>query len=192
MGVKKLVFPRLGSELKYDWFEKVRLDSKFFVFMILITLPLFFFKSFGIIFLLIVSTIAVSYLAQKMKLKKFGVELVTFTTVVTGVSFGALPGAVVGVLLMIIHHIITKRIGFYWVIVMPVFGLIGALAGIYPHANLFVLGIGLTLFSHLVYIIFQKIMFKSSGKYLFYLALNLLFNAVLFHNFAKIVVNLTI
>ena len=184
MGSKKFAFPRLGSELKSDWIDRIKLNPKVFVFIPIVVIFAFFFRQFSAALILIILTIAVSYLAQKMKLKKFGIELVTFTTVVTGVSFGALPGAIVGISLMAIHHIITRRVGLYWIIVMPVFGAIGALASMFSNTNLLVLGVGLTLFSHVMYIAFQKAVFKSSAKYMFYVILNVLFNGFLFYRAA--------
>ncbi len=188
MGFKKFILPRLGSEHNEDWAQKIKFNPKLLAIIPIIAIPTFIFKSFMIIISLIALTIAVSYFGQKTKLKKFGLELATFTTIITGISFGALPGALIGMILIAIHNILTRRINPYWIIVMPTFGLIGALASLYSGINIFLLGLGLTIFSHFAFIMFQTVLHRFPAKYLPYFALNVLFNAFLFYRFAPLVI----
>ena len=175
-----------------DWFYKLskKFDFRYFIIIPLVTIPTFVFTKLMIVISLFAITVAVSYLGQKTQLKKFGLELATFTTILTGVSFGAIPGATAGVLLIIIHDLLTKRISTYLVAVLPTFGLLGALASIYSTANLFILGVGLTIFSHTVFIAFQTLLHRFPARYIPYFVLNVIFNALLFYNIAPTILKL--
>jgi hypothetical protein len=174
-----------------DWlleFAK-KFNPKFLLAIPIFTIPFMFYKTLMLIVLLIVATIFVSYLGSRTVLKKLGVELVTFTTVVTGVLFGMLPGIISGVVLIIIHDIITNRIHNYWVVVVPLFGVVGALAGLYPNINIILLGVGLTLFSHITFMVFQTVTRHFPVRYVPYFVLNVFLNAALFYSIAPLIVS---
>ncbi len=175
-----------------DWFEKLskEFNPKHLVVIPLVTIPTLMFTKTMIILLLFTATFAASYFGRKTKLKKFGLELATFTTIITGMTFGVIPGLLAGVLTILFHDLITGRINLYLAVVVPTFGVIGAVAGMYPHANIFVLGVGLTIFSHLIFIIFQTLLYRFPARYLPYFALNVVFNALLFYNIAPTVLKL--
>jgi len=172
-----------------DWFEKLskNFDMKYLIAIPLVTIPTFLFTKLMSILLLFAATFAVSYFGQRTKLKKFGLELATFTTIITGVSFGAIPGIIAGISTILFHDLLTGRISLYLIVVVPTFGLIGAIAGAYSHADILLLGLGLTIFSHLVFIVFQTIIHKFPARYLPYFFLNIVFNVLLFYNFAPFV-----
>ncbi|MCD6575617.1 MAG: hypothetical protein J7K73_00465 [Nanoarchaeota archaeon] len=175
-----------------DWFEKLskKFDARYLIAIPLITIPTLLFTKLMVVLLLFAATFAVSYFGQKTKLKKFGLELATFTTIITGVSFGAIPGIIAGVLTILFHDLLTGRISLYLVVVVPTFGLIGAIASVYPHTNLLVLGVGLTIFSHLIFITFQTLLHRFPARYMPYFALNVIFNALLFYNIAPTIIKI--
>lgn len=175
-----------------DWFEKLskKFDAKYLIAIPIITIPTLLFTKVMIVLLLFAVTFTVSYFGQKTKLKKSGLELATFTTIITGVSFGAIPGVLTGILTILFHDLLTGRISLYLIVVVPTFGLIGAIASAYPHTNLFILGAGLTIFSHLVFITFQTLLHKFPTRYMPYFVLNVIFNALLFYNIAPALVRI--
>lgn len=162
----------------------MKFDYRYMALIPIVTVPAFFEKSVLMIVGLIALTILFSWFASKTKLKNFGLELVTFTTIITGVMFGVLPGAVIGAALMLVHSLICGRIASYLIFLIPLFGVVGAAASLFSWVNIVVLGVGLTVFSHIAFICWQKFSGKIAFRYIPYLALNGLFNFFLFSNIA--------
>jgi hypothetical protein len=134
---------------------------------------------------LIALTIAVSLLAEKTSFKKFGLEFVTFTTVIAGFTYGAAFGFITGILLVIIHEMTTHRISGFLFYVVPVFGIVGALASIFSNVNILFLGMGLTLFSHAIFILGRTLTSRFPVAYIPYFLINVAINFVLFSTFAN-------
>ena len=137
-----------------DALEFIRKDRKRAVVFSLVIFGLVaaFFGVLGqfIIFLLIVATVAVAFFVGQFELKKFGFELVTFTTVLTGFLYGPMVGLTVGLLLVIIHFILSKSLGPYVIYCVPAMAAVGLLAG-YAAAggwfgsDIFMIGVALSL-----------------------------------------------
>jgi hypothetical protein len=155
-----------------------------------VTVPIVFAKSLFIFLLLCAATVAVSYFSQKTQLKRAGLELVTFTTVVAGVMYGIIPGAIVGIVLVVIHDLLSHRIAGYLLIVVPLFGAIGALASVFAGADIVLLGMGLTIFSHIIFVLWQSMTHRFPVTYMPYLAANVLLNFFLFKNFAPTILSI--
>ena len=162
----------------------MKFDYRFLAAIPIVTIPAIFMRSIFIAAVMIIATIMVSYFSKRTRLKKFGLELVTFTTVLIGVMFGALPGAIVGAVLILLHDVITGRIASYLLIVVPFFGVIGAIAGTFASVDIITLGVGLALLSHLVFIFSRTIAGRFPISYIPYFAFNMLFNFFLFSNVA--------
>lgn len=165
-------------------------DKRLLIAIPIVTVPAFLFTNIMIFVGLIALTIAVSYFAAKTKLKKLGLELVTFTTVIAGISYGIVPGIITGVVLVLIHDIVTHRVSTYLLWVVPVFGLMGAFASIFASTNIVMLGIGLAIFSHITFIICQTLTGRFPLTYIPYLVLNVAINFLLFSNFANSVISI--
>jgi len=150
----------------------------------LIVIPLFILREILLLVLLSIAAIAFSYFCKKYKLKRFGMELITFTTVIGGFLFGAIPGMITGIVLAMIHNIMMRRINFYWMAIIPAFGITGALAGTFTNVNIVVLGLCLTMIPHIAYIMYRTFTKRFPLTYMPYLFLNLAFNFFLFKNFS--------
>lgn len=161
-----------------------KFDKRFLIAIPIVTVPAFLFTSIMVFVGLIALTLVVSYIAAKTQLKKLGLELVTFTTVIAGVSYGIVPGIITGAVLILAHDIITKRISTYLLWVVPVFGLMGAIASIFAGTDLVILGVGLAVFAHMVFLTGQTLTSKFPLTYIPYFAVNVLLNFFLFSNFA--------
>ena len=82
-----------------------------------------------IVFLLIVATVVVAFFVGQFELKKFGIELVTLTAVMSGFLYGPMVGAAVGAFLLTVHLIVAKSLGSYVLYCIPTMAVVGMLAG---------------------------------------------------------------
>jgi len=82
-----------------------------------------------IIALLVVTSAVIAFFIGQFELKKFGIELVTFTTVLSGFLYGPLVGMVVGAFLITVHLILAKSLGSYVLYCIPTMAVVGLLAG---------------------------------------------------------------
>jgi hypothetical protein len=161
----------------------VKFDYRFLGLIPIVTVPAMIATDIFIFISLFLGTIALSYFCSRTGIK-IGIELVTFTTVVTGVMFGMVPGAFTGMILVLIHDLMMGRIAPYLIIVIPTFGAVGALASTFSNVNIFILGIGLTLFSHVLFIVWQTVTSKFPIRYLPHFVVNVVINFFLFSNIA--------
>lgn len=184
--------PDYKVEKSEDWFSFLhrKFNPKYLLAIPIIAVPMMFYSKLAISVLLAVLTLVLSYAVQRTHIKRFGIEMVTLTTVVIGVSFGALPGAISGIIMIMLHDVITHKIQPFWIVVVPMFGVIGAIAGFYAYANILLLGIGLTLLSHFVFVMFQTITNHFPAKYLPYAVANICFNACLFYAVAPVLIGM--
>ena len=150
----------------------------------IVTLPLIAIKEYLLILFLIAATLCVSYLCSKSPIRKLGLELVTFTTVLAGILHGFVAGALVGALLILAHNMINHRFATYLIFVVPFFGVMGGLASLFASSNILILGTGLTIFSHLAFVSWRTLTARFPVRYLPYSALNIFFNFFLFKNIA--------
>jgi hypothetical protein len=164
--------------------EFTKFDKRFLMVIPIVTVPAFLFTSVMIFVGLIALTLVVSYIAAKTQLKKLGLELVTFTTVIAGVSYGIVPGMITGAVLILTHDIITHRVSTYLLWVVPVFGLMGAIASVFASADIVMLGVGLAMLAHIVFLTGQTLTSKFPVTYVPYFAVNVVLNFFLFSNFA--------
>lgn len=137
--------------------------------------------------LLVAATLALSFISQVTRLKRFGLELVTFTVVLLGVSYGPMAGLLAGLSLEFVHVILIRRafqINNLWAITG--FGLAGFIAGHLTAIDMVLLGIGLTLFLHSLHIVMTTLVSGRPGaRYsLLYLFPNIILNVLLFMNFS--------
>jgi hypothetical protein len=168
----------------------MKFDYRFLSIIPIFAVPAVLLKSVFITVLLITATIALSYFGSRTHLKKIGLELVTFTTIMIGVMYGLVPGAIIGAVLILIHDFLSGRIAPYLIIVVPCFGMLGALASIFSGADIVMLGVGLTILSHIVFVAWQTFTYRFPVNYLPYFVLNVIMNFFLFSNLAPKIIGL--
>ena len=156
------------------------------VFLIAISLLIlaFVLQKFFIIAILAVGSVAISFFIGTFQMaKSIGIELVTFTAVLTGFVFGPVMGAIIALVLIILHLIIGQfSAGPYILWVIPAYVTMGFLSGTLTGDISFdLLGIYLTLAINLFNLILTVITFPQNlGNYLPFSVTNILFNFLLF------------
>ncbi len=147
--------------------------------IILLALFLFFGQSF-ILLVLVAASLVLSYFMGLWRIKSIGIELVLLTSVVTGILYGSLAGAVVAFLLITIHMLATQHVNVYLLWVIPAYAAAGYFAGTTELSitNFGILAtIGLNAFNLLV----TALVFRSNvAKFLPFAFTNVMFNSFLF------------
>lgn len=129
---------------------------------------------------LIAISLVLSFAIGQWNIKAIGLELVTFITVLSAMSYGTLAGAVIGLLLMTFHIAIPHYSGAYVIWVIPEYVLAAILANTLS-GNVASVGITVTLVLNAINILFTFIAYKPNlAKYLPYAFTNIIFNVVLF------------
>ncbi len=145
-----------------------------------------------IMVLLILAEIVVSFFVGEFGLKKFGIELATFVTVITGFVYGPWTGASMGVLMMIIHFVLSMSLGPYVVYCTPIMGLIGYAAGYvglntWLGGNITMLGILLSISYNLITGSIGTFLFNDFFEELTWSGSNVMINCILFSRFAPLI-----
>ncbi len=144
----------------------------------------FILQKFFVIAMLAVGSIAISYFIGTYHMaKSIGLELVTFTAVLTGFVFGPTLGAVIALVLIILHFIIGQfAAGPYILWVIPAYVVIGFISGtMNGNISFDLLGIYLTLAINLFNFILTVITYPQNlGNYILFSVTNVLFNILLF------------
>ena len=124
-------------------------------------------------------------LIQPMKL--FGIELVTFSTILVGSLFGSFAGAIFGVCLLIIHLIAGNYSGGpYLIWVFPEYVAIGILSGFLIDVKMLVaMVVGINILN---IILTMSLYRENSGNHLIFSIGNMIFNGILILNFFNLII----
>lgn len=165
-----------------DFIKKRNLTKYFVMAFIGIALVLVL-NRFFIIATLMATSLAISFLIGTYQASKsFGIELVTFTAILTGFAFDPTMGAVVGFILIVTHLIIGQfAAGFYVLWVIPLYTALGFLAGTLGGFDFVTLGVAMTLGINIISIFITAFIFMQNlANYLPYSITNIIFNLILF------------
>lgn len=178
--------------MRIDILKTIRSDRKKIAVVLLVGLGLLSFAtgmfSQFVFILLIVAEIVLAFFVGILELKKIGIELVTFTTVLAGVIYSPIVGLVMGLFLVTIHFILTKSLGPYILYCVPMMGVIGLLAGSGLFAgDVVMLGITLSLFYNLVTGGLGTLILKDFFAEVLWSGTNFVLNYVLFLKVAPII-----
>lgn len=189
--------PRLEKSvlelIKYDIKQHSREVNA--VLLILFAASVFMFSNYmraGIVLFALTAMGAVSRSWQRFFPLEFGIELVMLATVVSGVAYGALAGAVVGFLSLVLSTLLTQEDpGKMW----PAFGtiiLIGFFAGTLSIANIALWGVLFTVAYDTIITIIYIAMGFSPIKTLIFDATHIAFNYFVFYHIAPALVSVII
>ena len=139
---------------------------------------------------LIAISLLLSFAIGQWNIKSIGLELVTFITVLSAMSYGTLAGAIIGLVLIVFHIAIPHYSGAYVIWVIPEYALAAILANILS-GNAASVGITVTLALNAINILFTFIAYKPNlAKYLPYAFTNIIFNVILFNQAGEFVLGL--
>ena len=148
-----------------------------------------------VIVLLVVIAIAVAIIIGKFGMNKIGIELVTFTTVLSGFLFGPFVGAAVGAVLLTLHFFISGSLGIYIVYAVPTMTIIGLISGYPAMAMVFggsivKIGIVLSFVYNLITASFGTFFLNDPIDEMMWSGSNFIFNVLLFIKFAPIILSI--
>jgi len=78
---------------------------------------------------LVMAELALAFFLGEWQLRKIGIELVTFVTVLAGFLYGPSAGLMMGGVLVALHFVLARNLGPHLVYCIPTMALIGFLAG---------------------------------------------------------------
>ncbi|MBD3204548.1 hypothetical protein GF327_09735 [Candidatus Woesearchaeota archaeon] len=169
----------------------LKINKKYLIVLGIALLFLLIFKQVFFIVVLSILSFIISYIINNLRIKTIGLELVTLSAVLTGKVYGSFLGMVVGLILMVFHLFMSGYMGLYILWVLPSYGLIGILAGIFSHVNIISLGISLTILLNVIYLSFTFIMTPGRvPKLLPYSITNIIINIIFFTSIGNILVSL--
>lgn len=139
-----------------------------------------YFKLF-VVAVLIAAVVLVSLFVQKFQLRLFGLELVTFSTVVIGVAYGPAVGAVLGMVIVLIQLVLSGYFGIYYLWVIPEYALAGYLASQWASQDILSVGLNITLILQAINITLTYFFDRYSFfQHIVYSATNIAFNFLMF------------
>ena len=158
--------------------------------LIVLLIPL---RHYFLLIVLLAINVATSALMKELRRNEIGVEMVMFSTVVSGVVYGPLMGAVIGAISMVIDYAFATRLSPFSIITIPSYAAAGYISGLVGNSiDITKLGISLTI----IYVIFSNaiivaFMGGALGKSIRFGVTDIAFNAVMFSTAAPFVLNLT-
>jgi hypothetical protein len=133
-----------------------------------------------VLMLLIIGSILLSYFLGTMHIKGIGIELVLLISILTGMQYGSVAGAVVAFLLITFHMIISQHVDVYLLWVIPGYAAVGYLAGTTILSITF-FGILAVLALNAFNFLMTALVYRENiGKFMPFAITNILFNTVLF------------
>jgi len=92
--------------------------------------------------LLVAAELVLAFFLGEWQLRKIGIELVTFVTVLVGFAYGPSAGLAIGGALVALHFVLARNLGPHLVYCVPAMAVVGFVAGY--HATLPFGGVALT------------------------------------------------
>ena len=133
---------------------------------------------------MLIAVVVVSLFIQQFHLRIIGLELVTFATVITGVAYGPFAGAIVGIILVLIHLVLSGYFGVYYVWVVPGYALAGYLASAWGGQNIVTVGLNITILLQIINLVLTFLFDRYSFfSHIVYSLTNIAFNFMLFAAF---------
>lgn len=158
----------------------------------IVVLLLFAFRRYFLLLALLLVNIFSSAMLKTVRRHQIGVEMVMFSTVISGVLYGPVIGAVIGAVSMVIDYAFATRLSFFSIITVPSYAAAGYIAGLVGNAiSITQLGIALTI----IYVLFTNtiivaFMGGTLSKSIRFGSTDIAFNAVMFSTVAPFISNL--
>lgn len=148
-----------------------------------------FLTDYFVIGILLIATALTSWGVRQAGIKRVGIELATFSTVIIGFTYGAATGAGIGLLLIMLQIVAGQYTQGYIIWVIPSYAVAGFLAGTFSSVGIFTLGASLLIGMQIIFATFSAILpMGNISKYLPYGITNIVFNLFMFKFIAPAVV----
>lgn len=161
------------------------------ILLVLAGATVFLFTSYVVTAALVAGVAVVSWSVNKAGIKQIGIELATLSTVLVGVTYGAVPGAVAGLGLVTLQLVAGQYTGSYIVWVIPSYAVTGFIAGFFSGMDIFVLGTALTVGMQSLFATLTSVTAAGElSRYFPYAATNVIFNLFVFRYVAPLLLGL--
>jgi hypothetical protein len=162
------------------------------ILLILILLPLVFESVRRILIVLILISVNFTFSFIKRFIPKLavsnvikGFELVLFSTIVSSYAYGGFIAALVGGVGILASYIGERRFSPYFIITVPLYMLIGFVTSYFIAINIVSFGIVITLCYNVLSVLLSKYMGAKLESVGVFAVTNIVFNAFLFLNFSR-------
>ncbi len=179
MDLKKIT-DEIWSRKDYKKMFAILAVLSFILLVFLLNKAVFFVLAF-----ILVNTV-LAYVLFPFKEFLFGIDLTMLAAVLCGTAFGWKAGLLVGLLSSILKLTAQQSFSIYGLIVMPLYAIIGTVAGIIgPAADIFTVGLAAIVFHSFMTTVFSMFMFSGNFmKVVVFLVTNVPMNLFLFYYFA--------
>jgi len=141
--------------------------------------------------LLIAAELVLAFFLGEWQLRKVGIELVTFVTVLVGFAYGPSSGLAIGGALLALHFVLARNLGPHLVYCIPSMAAVGFIAGYHaalPFGSVAMMGVALSAMYNLLTGAVGTLMFNDLPDELVWSGTNFLLNYMLFTLVAPTVV----
>jgi hypothetical protein len=177
------------------WYKLKEIDARQYFLAItgfIVLVLLFLFRNYLLLVLLLAINVASSAFLKEIRRNQIGIELVMFSTVISGVLYGPAIGAFVGGISMVIDYAFATRLSMFSIVTVPSYAAVGYVAGLVGSlVGITNLGIMLTI----AYVVFSNLIIVgvlggTLSKSLRFAITDIAFNAVMFSAVAPFVINI--
>lgn len=145
-----------------------------------------------IVIIALITLGAISMIYQRVVRYSIGIELCIFATVISAVAYGSIIGAIVGFVSLFLAEVLSLRIAPNTFIGLAAISLIGLITPLFWPADIFWLGMGMTILYDAAIIPGYILTGSSPVSSGIFLVTHLMFNYWVFANIAPVVVKLIV
>lgn len=186
---KKSKFHKFVSKVLSKLYKKKILVVLLFLMILLITTFFNFIKMSIVLGLLLISNILISNISKKIPRYRTSLELIMFSTILSGISYGPKIGAIVGVVFSILYYFAANRMSIYIVVFAPMYAIFGVFVGIINVENILIFGMVCVLLYSIISSILVSLLFNAHiDKAIGFIFINTAFNLVMFKYIAPIII----
>ncbi|MCX6820977.1 MAG: hypothetical protein NT016_03435 [Candidatus Aenigmarchaeota archaeon] len=141
--------------------------------------------------MLIAAELVLAFFLGEWQLRKVGIELVTFVTVLVGFAYGPSIGLAIGGALVALHFVLARNLGPHLVYCVPAMAAVGFAAGYHaalPFGSMAVLGVALSAMYNLLTGAIGTLMFNDLPDELVWGATNFALNYFMFTAMAPAII----
>lgn len=189
--MKKYLKKSIGN-IKSGIIENLDMKNLRHIFLTAIILVAgYFYTTYITLIGLLTATFLVSVVVNRYEINRLGIELATFSTILSGITFGPEQGALLGIVFITIQLFTGKPPGIYMIWVIPSYGVAGYVTGHITGLEVDQIGLASAVMLQAFFSLTTLILMRNRlPRYLQYAFFNIVFNAVLFTTIGGPVLNL--
>jgi len=184
---KEEILTRIIRKLQAKAYQRRHLLASLLIALIMIIVFFGFFKMLFFLVLLLALNLGSSILAKHIPRAHTSIELIMFSTVLTGLAYGPRVGAFFGAISAICYYYAIGRFSYYVAVFAPLYALMGIIAPYFSDVGILRLGMIFTISylvvsSTIVFVMFNARIYKAIQ----FAIINIPLNFIMFKYFAPI------